>query len=141
MRSPSAFSSAVNVWRISQDMFPARSMRRPDVRLKVPRAPGDPISGRDSRRHWETAHSGRSLRLQKTRSQQRLYRRKDVELLLKIRHLLYEERFTIEGARAQLRELGHDEGPPPPVPPPDIDVEMLKKLKQGLVELARMVED
>jgi len=90
-------------------------------------------------RYWETEF--RSLRLQKTRSQQRLYRRKDVELLLKIRHLLYEERFTIEGARARLRELGHDEGAPPPVPPPDIDVEMLKKLKQGLVELARMVED
>jgi DNA-binding transcriptional MerR regulator len=90
-------------------------------------------------RYWETEF--RSLRLQKTRSQQRLYRRKDLELLLKIRHLLYTERFTIEGARARLRELGHDEGPPPPVPPPEIDIEGLKKLKQGLVELARMVED
>ncbi len=91
-------------------------------------------------RYWETEF--RSLRLQKTRSQQRLYRRKDVELLLNIRHLLYTERFTIEGARARLRELGHDEGaPPPPLPPPEINVEMLKKLKQGLVELARMVED
>jgi DNA-binding transcriptional MerR regulator len=90
-------------------------------------------------RYWETEF--RSLRLQKTTSKQRLYKRKDVELLLKIRHLLYDERFTIEGARARLRELGHDEGPAPPVPPPAVDVEMLKKLKQGLVELARMVED
>jgi DNA-binding transcriptional MerR regulator len=90
-------------------------------------------------RYWETEF--RSLRLQKTKSQQRLYRRKDVELLLKIRHLLYDERFTIEGARARLRELGHDEGTPPPVPPPAVDVEVLKKLKQGLVELTRMVED
>jgi DNA-binding transcriptional MerR regulator len=90
-------------------------------------------------RYWETEF--RSLRLQKTKSQQRLYRRKDVELLLKIRHLLYDERFTIEGARARLRELGHDEGAPPPVPPPAVDVEVLKKLKQGLVELAHMVED
>jgi DNA-binding transcriptional MerR regulator len=90
-------------------------------------------------RYWETEF--RSLRLQKTRSQQRLYRRKDVELLLKIRHLLYTERFTIEGARSRLRELGHDEGTPPPVPPPDVNVEMLKKLKQGLVELYSMVED
>lgn len=90
-------------------------------------------------RYWETEF--RSLRLQKTRSQQRLYRRKDIELLLKIRQLLYAERFTIEGARARLRELGHDEGAPPPVPPPAVDLEMLKKLKQGLVELARMVED
>jgi DNA-binding transcriptional MerR regulator len=90
-------------------------------------------------RYWETEF--RSLRLQKTTSKQRLYRRKDVELLLKIRHLLYDERFTIEGARARLRELGHDEGAAPPVPPPAVDVEMLKKLKQGLVELSRMVED
>jgi DNA-binding transcriptional MerR regulator len=29
----------------------------------------------------------------------RLYRRKDVELLLRIKHLLYEKKFTIEGAR------------------------------------------
>ena len=90
-------------------------------------------------RYWETEF--KSLRLQKTTSKQRLYRRKDVELLLNIRHLLYDERFTIQGARARLRELGHDEGAAPPVPPPAVDVEMLKKLKQGLVELSRMVED
>ena len=60
-------------------------------------------------RYWETEF--RSLRPQKTPSQQRLYRRKDVELLLQIRHLLYEKRFTIEGARARLREQGHDEAP------------------------------
>jgi DNA-binding transcriptional MerR regulator len=32
----------------------------------------------------------------------RLYRRKDVELLLRIKHLLYDKRFTIEGARQSL---------------------------------------
>src|SRR6185503_13552450 len=79
-------------------------------------------------RYWETEF--RSLRLQKTRSQQRLYRRKDVELLLKIRHLLYAERFTIEGARARLRELGHEEGAPPPIPIPTVEPEVLKKVKQ-----------
>jgi DNA-binding transcriptional MerR regulator len=90
-------------------------------------------------RYWETEF--RSVRPQKTRSQQRLYRRKDVELLLKIRHLLYEQRFTIEGARQQLRELGHDEGAAPQLPPPAIDREALKKIKQGLLDLIRMVED
>jgi len=90
-------------------------------------------------RYWETEF--RSLRLQKTRSQQRLYRKKDVELLLKIRHLLYDERFTIEGARARLRELGHDEGPPPALPPPAIDRDALKKIKQGILDLLRLVED
>src|SRR4051812_4237432 len=90
-------------------------------------------------RYWETEF--RSLRPQKTKSQQRLYRKKDVELLLKIRHLLYDNRFTIEGARARLRELGHEEGPKPPVPPPEIDREHLRKIKQGLLDLIRIAED
>ena len=58
-------------------------------------------------RYWETEF--KSVRPQKTRSQQRLYRKRDVELLLKIRHLLYEKRFTIEGARQSLQS----EGKPP----------------------------
>ena len=90
-------------------------------------------------RYWETEF--RSVRPQKTRSKQRLYRRKEIELLLKIRELLYEERFTIEGARTKLRELGHDEGPPPALPPPAIDRDALKKIKQGLLDLIRLVED
>jgi DNA-binding transcriptional MerR regulator len=53
-------------------------------------------------RFWETEF--RAIRPQKTKSQQRLYRRRDVELLRDIRRLLYEERYTIEGARQRLRE-------------------------------------
>jgi DNA-binding transcriptional MerR regulator len=90
-------------------------------------------------RYWETEF--RSLRPQKTTSQQRLYRRKDVEQLLRIRELLYDQRFTIEGARGRLREMGHDERPPPSRPPPEIDREALRKLKQGLVDLIRIVDD
>ncbi|MGA7743154.1 MAG: MerR family transcriptional regulator [Polyangia bacterium] len=90
-------------------------------------------------RYWETEFH--SIRPQKTRSQQRLYRRKDIELLLTIRDLLYGQRFTIQGARARLRELGHDEGTPPPVPPPEIDVETMRKIKQGLLDLIRLVEE
>ena len=87
-------------------------------------------------RYWETEF--RSIKPQKTRSQQRLYKRRDVELLLRIRHLLYEERFTIEGARARLRELGHDEAPAPLPPPPDVSPEVLRKIKQGLQDLIRI---
>jgi DNA-binding transcriptional MerR regulator len=90
-------------------------------------------------RYWETEF--RSLRPQKTRSQQRVYRRKDLEHLLRIRHLLYEERFTIEGARTRLRELGHEEGPAPERPLPLLEREALSKLKQGIVELLRLVDE
>jgi DNA-binding transcriptional MerR regulator len=39
----------------------------------------------------------------KTRSKHRLYRRKDVDMLLRIKELLHDRRFTIEGARKHLR--------------------------------------
>ncbi|HHT9116415.1 MAG TPA: MerR family transcriptional regulator, partial [Candidatus Wunengus californicus] len=41
----------------------------------------------------------------KSQSNQRLYKRKDVEMLLAIKHLLYDEKFTINGARDHLKEL------------------------------------
>ena len=52
-------------------------------------------------RYWETEFP--SLSPKKSGTGHRLYRRKDVELLLKIKHLLYEKRFTIDGARQYLQ--------------------------------------
>ena len=51
-------------------------------------------------RYWETEFP--VLSPKKSGTGHRLYRRKDVELLLRIKHLLYEKRFTIEGARQTL---------------------------------------
>src|ERR1700751_2014527 len=51
-------------------------------------------------RYWETEFT--QLAPKKSGTGHRLYRRKDVELLLRIKHLLYEQRFTIEGARQSL---------------------------------------
>jgi DNA-binding transcriptional MerR regulator len=51
-------------------------------------------------RFWETEFS--SLAPPKSKSGQRTYRPKDIELLLRIRKLLYEEGYTIAGARKQL---------------------------------------
>ncbi len=48
-------------------------------------------------RFWETEFPG--LGPKKSGSGHRLYRRKDVELVLEIKRLLYDKRFTIEGAR------------------------------------------
>lgn len=51
-------------------------------------------------RFWESEFPG--LGPKKSGTGHRLYRRKDVELVLEIRHLLYEKRYTIEGARKWL---------------------------------------
>lgn len=48
-------------------------------------------------RFWETEFS--QLGPKKSGTGHRLYRRKDVEMVLEIKRLLYDERFTIEGAR------------------------------------------
>lgn len=53
-------------------------------------------------RYWETEFT--VLSPKKSGTGHRLYRRKDVELLLRIKHLLYEKKFTIEGARQLLHE-------------------------------------
>lgn len=52
-------------------------------------------------RFWETEFA--RIKPTRTAAGQRLYRKKDVELILSIRHLLYEEKFTIEGARKFLK--------------------------------------
>ena len=52
-------------------------------------------------RFWETEFR---ITPAKNQSQHRVYKRHEVETLLEIKHLLYEERFTIEGARTKLKE-------------------------------------
>src|SRR5580704_2519429 len=54
-------------------------------------------------RYWETEFP--MLEPVKSSSGHRLYRQEDVDLVLKIKRLLYDEGFTIAGARRHLREL------------------------------------
>lgn len=70
-------------------------------------------------RFWETEFP--QLHPKKSGTNQRLYRRKDVETVLAIKHLLWEKRFTIEGARAALaeqRQARRQERAAPAAPPP-----------------------
>ncbi|HLK17917.1 MAG TPA: MerR family transcriptional regulator [Bryobacteraceae bacterium] len=60
-------------------------------------------------RFWETEFS--SLGPKKSGKGHRLYRRKDVELVLEIKRLLYEKRYTIEGARKFLETRTRDAAP------------------------------
>ena len=68
-------------------------------------------------RYWESEFG--LFRPSKSRSQQRLYRRKDIELVLRLKDLLYNQGFTIAGARKQLRNsagetpVGSDQLEPP----------------------------
>jgi DNA-binding transcriptional MerR regulator len=55
-------------------------------------------------RYWESEF--RWMSPAKSRSKQRLYRKKDIETILLIKKLLYEERFTIAGAKKRLKEIG-----------------------------------
>ena len=63
-------------------------------------------------RFWESEFS--SLGPKKSGTGHRLYRRKDVELVLEIKRLLYEKRFTIEGARKVLESKPKRENSKPP---------------------------
>src|SRR5215469_18740219 len=56
-------------------------------------------------RYWETEFP--QLAPKKSGTGHRLYRRKDVELLVRIKQLLYEKRFTIQGARQFLQAEPH----------------------------------
>jgi len=88
-------------------------------------------------RFWETEFP--PLRPAKTRSNRRTYSRKDVELVLEIRDLLYERGFTIAGARKHLKRRSR---------PPDADAElsarnaaMLAKIRNEVEDLLRLVEE
>jgi DNA-binding transcriptional MerR regulator len=51
-------------------------------------------------RFWESEFS--KINPKRTDSGRRLYTKKDIELIFKIKHLLYEKKFTIQGARQHL---------------------------------------
>ena len=82
-------------------------------------------------RYWESEF--KSIRPIRAKSDQRLYRRKDVEELMTVKTLLYEEKFTISGARKRLVEIkGHGKSI-------DCRQEMLAAVKKGLQEIGALL--
>jgi DNA-binding transcriptional MerR regulator len=79
-------------------------------------------------RYWETEF--RSIRPQKSRKGQRIYSRRDVERLLRVKELLYTEGFTIAGARKRLRVRGVE-----PVPADDPAQQRARRLRSALLEV------
>jgi DNA-binding transcriptional MerR regulator len=94
-------------------------------------------------RYWESEFP--MLQPQKNRAGQRTYRRKDVEMALRIRELLYDEGFTIAGAKRKLLGEGRGgssrlqivppggipseepESPPEPTPEPTPQISRLSR--------------
>jgi DNA-binding transcriptional MerR regulator len=84
-------------------------------------------------RFWETEFP--QLKPPKSGTGQRMYRRPDVENVLRIKNLLYNEGFTIAGARAQLRAEARRKQEPLPFAMPSTDAAELKRLRQGLRDI------
>jgi DNA-binding transcriptional MerR regulator len=83
-------------------------------------------------RFWESEFP--KLRPKRTASGQRLYRKKDVEMILEIRHLLHEKKFTIAGAREYLNAGAGAE----PAAAPQVDIE---EIRSELQRIRRILED
>ena len=63
-------------------------------------------------RFWESEFKG--IKPKRTAAGQRLYRKKDVELILEIKHLLYEKKYTIPGAKKHLKDRSARQHPQAP---------------------------
>ena len=88
-------------------------------------------------RFWETEFP--QLKPVKGSTGQRMYRHKDVENVLKIKKLLYEEGFTIAGARQHLRAEHKGDKKQTPLPFPERAAPDLKHIRQGLREILAML--
>ena len=84
-------------------------------------------------RYWETEF--RTIKPVRTRTAQRLYRKKDVQELLTIRNLLYSQRFTIDGAKKQLFKI-HGSSEPENI---NLEKEKLIRIKQELEQIKKMI--
>ncbi len=84
-------------------------------------------------RFWETEF--KQLNPVKSSSGQRLYSKKNVELILQIKKLLYIDRLTIEGARKKISEhLEHENE----VNKVDCNVKLLREIKEELIRFRKL---
>lgn len=102
-------------------------------------------------RYWETEFS--AIRPNKSRSNQRLYRKQDVELILHLKDLLYNQGFTIAGARKKLREKPEPavvESAPVQAAADDqlalplsgaLDLKVLNEIREDIVQLQNSLKD
>ena len=80
-------------------------------------------------RYWETEFE--FLKPKKSRHNQRMYERRDVENLLLVKKLLYRDRFSIEGARAAMKKLKKD----------NVRVKQIKSMSEHIEEAKDRIVD
>ncbi len=94
-------------------------------------------------RYWESEFP--MLRPERDEKGERRYRKSDIELILQIKKLVYEQKFTLAGARQQLKAMRRGSGaaatPPPesapaPQEPPRVaDAEWVREMTQTIGQL------
>ncbi len=95
-------------------------------------------------RYWETEFS--QLRPKKNRAGNRAYREKDIEIIEIIKNLLYEEKFTIPGAKKRLSESKEHEADPVTADPKNNGKKSssgvsFSELKRELCEVLRLLRE
>ncbi len=91
-------------------------------------------------RYWETQF--KALRPSKNRAGNRSYRKKDIQLIQLIKYLLYEEKYTIEGAQRKLNRLRRDPEENMEIPFEEIRArDIIKSIKADLNEMVRIIEE
>jgi DNA-binding transcriptional MerR regulator len=91
-------------------------------------------------RYWETQFS--MLRPKKNRAGNRMYRPDEVRMLLRIKELLYDRRYTIEGARRTLLDERREESPQRELGFEVADRNMaLYEVKEGLREIVAKLRE
>ena len=94
-------------------------------------------------RYWETEF--KQLKPPKNRAGNRTYRQSDIDLILFIKDLLYNKKFTIEGARTQITSMDEDIDSKEkvekevPVKAASVNKENLVKIKQELEKLLELL--
>jgi DNA-binding transcriptional MerR regulator len=88
-------------------------------------------------RFWETEFP--QLKPVKSSTGQRMYRKRDVENVVRIKQLLYEQGFTIVGARQQLRSEMKGDKSQAAIPFPAQPRADMQRIRQGLREILTML--
>jgi DNA-binding transcriptional MerR regulator len=88
-------------------------------------------------RFWESEFP--QLKPVKSSTGQRMYRRRDVESVLRIKQLLYDQGFTIVGARQQLRSEAKNDKGQAAIPFPTQSPAEMQRIRQGLREILNLL--